>query len=541
MEQSKRKFVEKRKVAMENERSSFIPHYRELSEYMLPRRGRFMLGDRNKGGPKYKSIINSAATQAIKVSRAGLMSGVMNASQPWFALATENADYMQSQAVRVWLDQVSKKLNSVFNKSNLYNMAPVMLGELITFGTGAMSHVDDEQNVARFFAHTVGSYCIAQNERYEVDTFLREYEMTAEQMIGAYGLENVSKTVKNLYDSGKYDEWVPVVNYVGQNSYREQGRLDSKNKPYMSCYFEPHATGEDKDKFLKESGFDEFPVYVPRWDLTGEDVYGSDCPGMITLGDVKQLQIAEKRKAQAIDKLVNPPLKGPSTLRNVPVSSLPGGLTIFDTEGDKAGLTPIYQVDPRIAELKQDLDGVTRRINEAFFVDLFFAITQMEGIQPRTQLELMQRNQERLLQLGPVLERIQSEFLAKLIERTFNQLARRDLLPLPPPELEGQPLKVDFVSSLAMAQRSAQVNSINQLRLFVSECVQSGLPEVIDKFDADQAIDEMSLILGAPAKLVRSDEQVAEIREARRQAAEQQAQEAQAVQATEQLVQISRR
>lgn len=539
-EQSKRKVISKRKAALEEERSSFIAHYKELAEYMLPRRGRFSLTDRNKGDKRYKSIINSAATQAIKVSRAGLMSGVMSPSRPWFALATEDPDLMDSQNVRIWLDACTAKLNSVFNKSNLFNMAPVMFGELLLFGTGAMSHLDDDEHVARFYTHTVGSYCIAQNERYEVDTLVREFEMTTEQLIEAFGLDAVSAQVKNAYDSGNYDQWWPVVHYTGPNNYREVGRLDSKNKKFMSCYYEVNCN-EDPNKILRESGFDEFPAYVPRWDLTGEDVYGTDCPGMIALGDVKQLQLEEKRKAQAIDKMVNPPLKGPPSLQNVPVSSLPGGLTIYDQDATKEGLTPIYQVEPRIAELKEDLDGITRRINEIFFNDLFFAITQMEGIQPRNQLELTQRNQERLVQLGPVLERLQSEFLAKLIERTFNQLARKDMLPLPPIELEGQPLKVEFVSSLAMAQRSTQVNSIQQLRLFISECIQSGMSEAVDKFDADQAIDEMSLILGAPAKLIRSDEQVAEIREGRRQAAEQQQQQQLAAAATEQLVQVSRR
>ncbi len=535
----KRKFFEKRRSALDLERSTFVPTWKELSEYLTPRRGRFFISDRNKGDKRYRAIINSRATQAIKQARAGIVAGIMSPSRPWYGLATEDPALMDIQEVRVWLDQVRARMNTVFNRSNLYNTAPIMVGELLTFATGAMSHLDDDETVARFQAHTVGSYLIGQDDRGEVDTFVREYEMQISPMIKAFGYDNCSDFVKRCYDNGKYDEWAPVVNYVGDNPSRDFNRAGSKYKLISSCYYEPG--NKNQDQFLRESGFDEFPVYVPRWDLTGEDVWGTDCPGMVALGDVKQLQLEEKRKAQAIEKMVNPPLKGPTSLRNVPVSALPGGLTIFDAEQGRNSLEPIYQVDPRITELKDDMAQIEKRINEAFFVDLFFAITQMEGIQPRNQLELTQRNQERLLQLGPVLERLQSEFLSKLIERTFNQLARKNLLPPVPEVLDGQPLKVDFVSSLAMAQRSAEVDGINRMRLYVSELVQSGFPEAIDKFDADQSIDKMSLIMGVPAEIIRSDEAVAQRREARLQEAQQQAEQQQAVAATEQLVQISRR
>lgn len=540
--QSKRDGFEKRRTALETERSTFIPHYKELSEFINPRRGRFFITDVNRGTKRYQTIINSRATQALKASRAGIMSGIMSPSRPWFGLQTQDPGYMANQEVRLWLDQVRDVINGIFYNSNLYNMAPVTLGELVLFGTGAMSHVDDDDTIARFYAHTVGSYTIGQNDKYEVDTFIRQYQMTTTQLVGAFGLPNVSSNVKSAYDSGNYDNWFPVVSYIAPNIEYDANRADSKYKKFSSCYYEPASreTIESKDKFLKESGFDEFPVYVPRWDVTGEDIYGTDCPGMVALGDVKQLQNLEKRKAQAIDKLVNPPLKGPSSLRNVPVSSLPGGVTLYDQDLTKEGLSSIYTVDPRLQEMLMDIKAVEGRINEAFFVDLFFAISQMQGVQPRNELELTQRNQERLLQLGPVLERLHSEFLSKLVERTFNQAARRGRIPPPPSILAGQPLKVEFVSSLAMAQRSPEVSAIENIRLFVSELAQSGFMEAIDKFDSDQAMDEVSLITGVPAKLIRSSEQVAQIRQQRSQQTQAAQQQATQAHLTEQLINTSR-
>lgn len=538
-DQTKRDFIEQRKSALDVDRSTFVSHWRDISENMQPRRGRFFITDVNRGDKRYRNIINSRAVQAIKIARAGMLSGIMSPSRPWFGLSTETQEFMDNQDVRVWLDVCTTLINNVFNKSNLFNMAPVMLGELITFGTGAMSQVEDDQTVARFFTHTIGSYWIAQDENYRVDTFIREYTTTIRQLVSAYGYDNVSQSTKNAWDTGKYDSAVPVTNYVGPNGEYDSKKASSKYKKWTSCYFENGST--DKEKFLKESGFDDFPLYVPRWDVTGEDTWGTDCPGMIALGDTKQLQMQEKRKAQAIDKLVNPPMKGPASLRNVPVNSLPGGLTIYDQDMTKEGLTPLYTVDPRIQELVGDMQATEGRINEAFYVDLFFAITQMEGIQPRNQLELTQRNQERLLQLGPVLERLQSEFLSPMIERTFNQLSRKNLLPPPPDILAGQPLKVQYVSSLAMAQRSQEVSALEGLRFFVSEMAQSGFPEAIDKVDADEMIDQYSLITGVPSKVIRSDEATTAIRQDRVQQQQQATQAAQAQQLTEQLVNTTRR
>lgn len=526
-------FYERRRSALLQERSTFEAHWKELSQFILPRKGRFFVEDRNKGEKRYQSIINSRATQAAKVSRAGLMSGVMSPSRQWFNLETESDELMEIQEVRVWLEAVRKKMMGVYNRSNLYNVAPLMLADLILFGTGSMCQLEDDKTVVRFYSQPVGSYCIAQDNRYMVNTLVRDFQMTVEQIVDEFGIENCSTRVADLYKKGDVDQWITVCHYVGPNPQYVEGKSLSKNKQIASVTWEQGC--QEKDKYLRESGFDEFPYYVPRWDLTGEDVWGTDCPGMVALGDVKQLQLEEKRKAQAIDKMVNPPLKGPASLKNVPVSSLPGGLTIYDQDLTKEGLTPLYQVDPRIVELKEDMMGIEKRINEAFFVDLFFAITQMDGIQPRNQLELTQRNQERLLQLGPVLERLHNDFLSNMIERTFNIMARKGLLPEPPSVLAGQPLSVKFVSSLAMAQRSSQVAAINDIRLFVTEMASGGFPDIVDKFDADQALDEMSLITGAPPSIIRSDEVAAARRQQRQEAMAQEQQQQMAIELSQQL------
>lgn len=518
-----RDYYMRRFSEMRLERETFRSHWKDLSEYIEPRKGRFIITDRNRGDPRNQKIINSRATQALRNSQSGMFAGIMSPTRPWFKHETLDPDLMKREDVLQWLYQLDLLLRTILLEGNLYNMAPIALGETILFGTGAMSHVDDFQDVARFYTHTIGSYVIDQNERFEVDTFGIERDFTVKQIIQKYGLNNVSLSVRNAYDRGNYSSWYPVYQIIEPNPDYIEGRLNKKNKKYRSCTFEPG--NNNKDQVLKEGGLEEFPVHCPRWSTTGTDIYATNCPGMVALGDVKSLQTLEKRKAQAIDKMVNPPLQGPPSFRNIPITALPGGTNLAASDGaDDKGLRPLYQLDPRLQEMREDIKGIEQRINEAFFVDLFLAITSMEGIQPKNQLELTQRNQERLLMLGPPLQRLQSkEFLGGILERLFNQVTKAKILPPPPPVLQGQPLGTRYISSLAMAQKAAEVGDIERMALFTGQLAQIN-PQVVDKFNADEAIDQYARAIGVVPSVIVPEEQVQKTRQARAQMQEQAAQ-----------------
>lgn len=520
---SNRKYFNRRLGALKLERQSFDAHYKDLAKFVQPRRGRFFTSDRNRGGPRHQSIINSQASWALRTARTGLFSGVMNPARPWFRYATDDPDLMEFGPVKVWLGEVEELIRKIFDAGNLYNMAPTMLGELMLFGTGCMLHVDDFNDVARFYTQTVGSYFIAQNQRLEVTTLVRELEMTVEQLVGEFGLTAVSQPVKDQWDRGNYETWHPVVHFIEPNPDFDPRREESRFKAWRSVKYE--LGNKDSEKFLSRKGFDRFPAYCPRWETTGEDVYGTDCPAMTALGNIKGLQIEEKRKAQGIAKMVNPPLKGPASLRTATASSLPGGLTTYDMGPGQDKLGPIYMVDPRIQELVLDIEKVEKRIDRDFFVDLFLAISDMEGIQPRNTLELTQRNEEKLTQLGPVLGRVHGEFLEGLHERVFDQVVAADILPPPPLEVQGEELKVRFISVLAMAQNAIATANIDRLASFTTGLAKAGYETALDKFDADQAVDEYGHLIGAPAKLIVPDERVAEIRQQRAEQLQQQRQQ----------------
>ena len=509
-----RDYFERRRKQLDKEYSSFNAHYKSLSEFISVRRGRFSVDDVNKGDRRYNNIINSRASQAHRISRAGLFAGVMSPARPWFKLGVGDPDLMKRPGVKVWLSQVEELMRNIFNEGNLYNMAPQLLGELLLFGTGAMTHVDDFEDVARFYTHTAGSYRIAQDDRFKVNTLMRRFKMTTEQMVGEFGLKNVSVNIRRLYGDGNYHNWHTVTHFIEPNPNFDPSSRRSSLKRFRSVKYD--ASDSNKEMFLSQKGFDQFPAYVPRWDVTGEDVFGTESPAMTALGDIRGLQVKEKRKAQGIEKQVNPPLHGPASLSGKVISGLPGNVTIYDDLGGK-GLRPIYEVKPDIGGMVQDIEKTERMIDEAFFVDLFLAISRMEGIQPKNELELSQRNAERLLQLGPVLERIHGEFLNDLIDRTFGQMVRAGILPDAPPELADQALKVKYISSLAQAQRSVATGAIERLFGFVGNLA-STIPGVFDKLNVDEAIEEYSEIIGTPPRLVRPQEEVDAKRKAQAEA-----------------------
>lgn len=524
-------YYQRRRGALITERQSFLPHYKELSEFVKPRRGRFLVTDRNKGDKRFQSIINSVATQCLKICVSGMLTGTMSPSRNWFSLEPFDKRLADTAGVRDWLAQVENILRMILASGNFYSQVSDLLSELILFGTGAMIHVDDFDDIARFYTKTVGSYALGLNERQEVDTFFEEYEWTAGQIVKKFGIENVSNHVKTAVDKGNYDKWYPICHFIEPNDEFRPQSVWAKDKAFKDVYYEPTEIAKEKYKYLKTGGFDMFPVYAPRWETTGSDIYGTDCPGMTALGDIKGLQIAEKIKAQGLQKQVHKPLQGPPGLRNVPVDALPGGLTIYDGDDSKQRLTSLYDVNLPYRDLREDMNAVEERIKKAFFVDLFLAISQMEGIQPRNELDLLTRNEERLLQLGPVLERLQGELLNPLIDRLFDQAVKADILPPAPEALQGTPIKTRYISTLAMAQRAVATQSIDRYFSFAGNLLSMGFNDVVYKINTLEAMDEYAKAIGVPPSIVVEDEDA----EAARGAAMAKAEQAEALAAGQQM------
>ena len=511
---SRKQEFNNRLSTLKTERSEWDGHWKELNDYIQPRTSRFFSSDRNKGGKVNQRIIDSTAGFALGTFMSGMMAGTTSPARPWFQLATFDPDLKEFKPVKTWLYQVAAALREVFSKSNIYNTFPLAYRDLGLYGTSSFSLLPDWEKVIRCYSFPVGSYCLATSPRGEVDTCIREYSYTVRQLVDKFGRDNCSGQVRTAYDTGKYDQWVDVVHVVTPRMEREQGKKDAKNKPFLSCWFEKSS---DDGSFLLESGYDDFPVMSPRWDVLGEDVYGHS-PAMEVLGDVKQLQLEQKRKIEAIDKMVNPPMVADVMLKNERTSLLPGDVTYISglAQSSGGGFRPVYEINPRIQELMLDIKETQERIKRAFYADLMLMFATSDNTQ-MTAREVEERHQEKLLVLGPYMERLNNELFDKVITRTFTVMNERGMIPPPPMELQGQELKVEYISMMAQAQKLIGLSGLERLVGFVGN-VAAAAPDSLDKLDIDQCIDEYADMVGSPPRAVRSDDEVVQIREQRAKA-----------------------
>lgn len=528
-------------ATLRNERSSFKSHWRDLADYILPRRQRFFLSDVNRGERKNLKIYDTTATFSARTLKSGMMAGITSPARPWFRLSTPDPDLADTQAVKEWLHEVTSRMRTIFLKSNLYQTLPTIYGDIGVFGTGCMMIREDSESVIRFEDYPIGSYMIANDEKGRIRVWCREYRMTVRQVVEEYGRQengeidwtNISQFVQDAWMNGRQESWVDLLHFVYPNDEYEPDMLDARFKKYRSVHYEygSDAKGPRTDKTLRDSGFDYFPLMVPRWDVTGEDVYGTASPGMDTLGDVKQLQTGQKRLAQAIDKMVNPPMKGPPGLRAHNPSLVAGDITYF-TDDKENGLRPIHEVDPRILDLKELQEETRGRIRRGFYEDLFLMLATSDRRQI-TAREIEERHEEKLLALGPTLEQLNQSLLDPLIDTTYAIMEAQGLIPEPPEELEGIELKVEYVSIMAQAQKLVGISGLERFTGFVtnlSGAIQD--PSLLDKVNFDEVISEHHDAVGLTPKIIRSDEEANQIRDNRARAQQAQAQAEQIKNAT---------
>jgi hypothetical protein len=516
-----REKAERRHGSLVKERSSYIDHWKQISNYILPRNGRFFTQDRNRGERKHNNIYDSTGTKALRVLGAGLMSGATSPARPWFRMAMTNKDLMKYQPVKLWLNYVTAAMLDVFSRSNTYRMLHGMYEELGAFGTSASVVMDDFEKVIHHYPLTIGEFCLATDYKGVVNCMTREFDKTVSEVVGEFGYKNCSITTQRMYDEGNYDNAITLIHIVEPRMERDTRSPLARDMPYKSCYFEKGCSDPSKE-YLRESGMREFRVLAPRWQVMSGDIYGSS-PGMETLGDIKQLQHQQLRKAEAIDFKTKPPIGLPASMKNREIDRLPGGVSFIDETAGVKGIKNLFEVNLDLNHLLADIQDVRRRIDEGFYKDLFLMLANQTNTR-MTATEVAERHEEKLLMLGPVLERLHNELFERLIQVTFTTMLRSGLIPPPPPEMQGQELNVEFISMLAQAQRAVSTNSIDRFVVSLGTLA-SIKPGVLDKLSEDDWADEYAEALGINPELIVPDEQVALIRKQRadQQAAMQQA------------------
>lgn len=513
--------LESRLSMLRSYRYSWMLHYQLLETYILPRRGIFINptvptpNSMNKGQAINQAILDPTGTYAMRRAAAGLMSGLMSPSRPWFKLkpAMGSRDTVDAEA-QAWFEEVEDRIYQVAGRSNFYDCGAQMFEDLVTFGTSPMIIYEDETDVIRCYVPCCGEYLAASSSANRVESLYRQFLMTTSAIVEMFGLENCPATLQSMWQSksGSLDvEWIVFhsiePNFGIANQSRDEVGVVEGGFDWREVYW---LAASDQYP-LSMRGFIDQPHICPRWATTSNDAYGRSV-GMDCLPDIMQLQVETGRKAEAIEKMVRPPLVASMDMKNEPSSILPGHITYVNQLGADKGMKPIFQVSPNIEHMSQDLQMLQQRIREGFFNDLF--MMPEPDAKQMTAYEVSVRRQEKLQVLGPVIERLQNEALAPAIKRIFRIMERRDLLPPLPESLQGVQIGIEYISMLAIAQKQAESAGLGMFASTMMNLQQVD-PSVADLWSRDVWTEKYAENTFIPAEVMIPRKVVDSLRKAR--------------------------
>jgi hypothetical protein len=508
------------------ERSTWERRWQDLGDYLLPTRPRFTVSDANRGDRTNKKILDSTATQSVDIARSGLLNGMASPSRPWFMLDTVSRRIEKTNEVLEWLTAFRDRILDVLERTNFYAALGQMFEDELVFGTAAMGIYEDPESIVRCHVFPVGSYVIAQDAAGRVNTFAREFRMTAQQAVEKFGIARVSHRTRMAYLHERYQEPIEVRHLIQPNNMPSTDSPYATDLPWKECYWEKGAQ-DGPDELLKESGYHEFPIIVARWERSDEDTYATRWPGSVALGDIKMLQAMERKIVNGLNKMVDPALVGSSSLKNRPVSLLSGEITYEDITQTGQGLRPIHEVRLPIGELEEKANQVRERIRHAFYVPYFLMLLSDARGQPPTAEEIRQRMREKLQVLGPVLERHSDDVFGPVIERVSAVMMRLaepawaagydGMVPIPPEDLEDAELRVEYISEVAQAQRMTGLAGLERHLDFAGIISQTYGPDVLDNIDIDEAMAEHASMVGISPKIRRDEREREAVRSARNQ------------------------
>jgi hypothetical protein len=524
-------------------RYSWWTHARELADYFLPRRYKWIITPNQayRGSPINQHILDETGVIAARNLASGLVSGKSSPTRPWFRLKVGKIDSTQTSPVSLWLAECERLLYLIFASSNFYNCIATFYFDLVVFGTAVLLIYEDYDNVINCYNPCFGEYYVDIDGKYRPVIFYREFTMTVDAVVDRWTYSKCSQSVQALYDDpsgANRTREIIIAHAIEPNNPGDAARFGLDPKwAYREVYWEwggstsPQGGATNAPGFLYLGGFYERMAIIGRWDLVSNDAYGRSV-AMDGLPVNKQLQLEARRKAQAIDKMVNPPLVADIQLKNQPASLLPGGITYVSgyTTSGKPGFASVYDTKFPVSEITEDMNEARQRLQKIFFNDVLMTASQFETRSNVTAMEWDMRRAESMVLLGPALDRIDYEVLGPTIDRVFAIALRAGIIPPAPAEVQGQMMTIDYVSMLSQAQQATAAGGIERVVQF-GGTLEGIKPGSMDNIDIDYAMEKYSKLLNNDPKMIRSPEMLQQIREE----AKQQAQQAQQAALAEQL------
>ncbi len=500
--------------------SKWYQQQRDVSRFINPKRGFFEGYVPNWNAQiDHKLIITGKPRRCVRTLAAGMQSGLSTPSRPWWVMGLPDRDLEKYGPVKTWLETVRDVMMRVFSRSNIYHSFHQTYEELGMFGTGAFGIYEDFESVLRTRSFTAGEYYVSNDESGRVNGFARQLWKTVDNVVNEFGWKNCSNKTQLAYKAGQRDTFILLYELCEGNTTRIEGKIGFQGMKYRQVTWEADAP---PDQMLAKGGYNEFPNIVPRWDtVTTADTYGTG-PGGYSIGDVKSTYRLKKDLLLGVGKKVDPPVIINGSVQGH-ANMNPGGITRSSSQVSNPGAQAAYQVDIDIKDGAEFLQSFYRDLEEEFYTDLFAAMLSTDATQ-KTAAEIAARHEEKLLLLGPVLERVFSEMFDPTIDRSFMICLRAGLIPPPPPEIMGMRLTPRYVSLLAQAQQMV-ANAANEKGLAFLGNMSAINPAALDVINFDEMTREEMTALGVSEKCMNGPEIVQAIRKERaKQAAVAQAQ-----------------
>lgn len=495
----------------------------QIARYMAPwRYYAFITANMyNEGLRRDAAIVDRTATLCGEICSAGLMAGLTDPDRDWLTLGSAIPGFEPDQQGKTYYEDLTERLNYVYDHSNFYEAQAQHYDDLVFFGTSPVIDYESEANVLQCFVPCAGEYCLAVGMDNTDDVIAREIRQTVRQTVEMFGLENCPEDVLRMWtQKGGSLDTENVIRHIIEPNYAIDGP-GGKTIGKIPGGFTWRETywmgGKQNTRPLSITGFRDQPFAVSRWDTQGNSAYGRGV-GEKMLADCIQLQLETRQKAESIEKVNRPPMGADVSLQNLPSSTNPGKITYFNTgaNGEKK-FFPLYEVKPDIPAITADIEIVQQRLARTAYNHVFQPVTdvreQMKGQITATEIDALK--EEQLIPLGPVIGRTYSTLRSR-VKRHLSIMARRGLLPKKPDSLRGVPLKIDFVSMLTEARRATRTAAIARTMQFTGTLV-GVWPEARFTVDPNKAVEGFNDGLGGPSDIVRPPREVAKLVQAEEQ------------------------
>ena len=487
--------------------------YVEIRDLLAPGTGLFDCDcDLENSHIDYQELLDSEPITYLDTTVAGLYGGLINPASRWFDLTIDKTKrrnrILDMYTVNTGLEQAREFLYYLFARSNFYSAMRSVISEWVRYGVGCMLVEERDWDFIFFNPLTIGEYYLGINEKGEYDKLARKLSFTADQMIDRFGEENVPTRVIDTYNSGNFETRFEVFHLICPNT--NNGLVPSRFK-FVDLYW---TADNDKGVFLRTSGFVSNPIVVFSWERKNLRTIYPMGIGEKILGDVKELQYTVKCLNVNKSYLANPALALHTSLGRKPV--LPGARYYTDQEPAKVA-SEIFKVNSHIVELEDSRTRLLDKIRKMSYAELMLLFAQ-QNKGSMTAREVTAIVNEQMTLLAPVYLQAK-EGLNALFKRVIDICIRRGAFP----ETNGfnpREIGVEFMSSIAKAQRMAEVGSLQDLLMYISSLAQVK-PGALDYINEDAIVKDIADRLGNSSK-INSDDRVAGLRQAQAQAQQEQ-------------------